>query len=103
MNEITWHESAMWFFIAQKLFFANQYVRKFPKINFFKFPFFFKFKIFMKGHGRIRGIFDPLLKNLHFGICVRDDLKTKRNGRKNCSDFYFGCLATKINITPNLH
>jgi hypothetical protein len=57
----------------------------------------------MKGHGRIRGIFDPLLKNLHFGICVRDDLKTKRNGRKNCSDFYFGCLATKINKTPNLH
>jgi hypothetical protein len=48
----------------------------------------------MKGHGRIRGNFDPLLKNLHFGICVRDDLKTKRNGRKNCSDFYFGCLAT---------
>jgi hypothetical protein len=32
MNEITWHESAIWFFIAQKLFFANQYVRKFHKI-----------------------------------------------------------------------
>jgi hypothetical protein len=29
MNEITWHESAIWFFIAQKLLFANQYVRKF--------------------------------------------------------------------------
>ena len=56
-----------------------------------------------KGHGRIRGIFGPLLKNLHVGICVRDDLKTKRNGRKNCSDFYFGCLATKINRTLNLH
>jgi hypothetical protein len=26
MNEITWHESAIWFFIAQKLLFANQYV-----------------------------------------------------------------------------
>ena len=37
MNEITWHESAIWFFIAQKLLFANQYVRKFHKIsNFFK-------------------------------------------------------------------
>ena len=32
MNEITWHESAM-FFIAQKLLFANQYVRKFHKIK----------------------------------------------------------------------
>ena len=32
MNEITWHESAIWFFIAQKLLFANQYVRKFHKI-----------------------------------------------------------------------
>ena len=31
MNEITWHESAIWFFIAQKLLFANQYVRKFSK------------------------------------------------------------------------
>ena len=31
MNEITWHESAIWFFIAQKLLFANQYVRKFQK------------------------------------------------------------------------
>jgi hypothetical protein len=59
-----------------------------------------KYKI---GQGRIRGIFGLLLKNLHFGICVRDDLKTKRNGRKNCSDLYFGCLATKINITLNLH
>jgi hypothetical protein len=49
-----------------------------------------------KGHGRIRGIFGPVLKNLHFGTCVRDDLKTKRNGRKNCSDFYFGCLFTSI-------
>jgi hypothetical protein len=29
MNEITWHESAIWFFIAQILLFANQYVRKF--------------------------------------------------------------------------
>ena len=29
----------------------------------------------VKGHGRIRGIFGPLLKNLHFGTCVRDDLK----------------------------
>ena len=35
MNEITWHESAIWFLIAQKLLFANQYVRKFHKI--FKF------------------------------------------------------------------
>jgi hypothetical protein len=33
MNEITWHESAIWFFIAQKLLFANQYARKFHKIN----------------------------------------------------------------------
>jgi hypothetical protein len=32
MNEITWHESAIWFFIAQKLLFANQYARKFHKI-----------------------------------------------------------------------
>jgi hypothetical protein len=61
------------------------------------------FNVKSKGKGRIRGIFGPLLKNLHFGICVRDDLKTKRNGRKNCSDFYFGCLATKIIITLNLH
>jgi hypothetical protein len=28
-----WHESAIWFFIAQKLLFANQYVRKFHKIS----------------------------------------------------------------------
>jgi hypothetical protein len=33
MNEITWHESAIWFFIAQKLLFANQYVRIFHKIS----------------------------------------------------------------------
>ena len=33
MNEITWHESAIWFCIAQKLLFANQYVRKFHKIS----------------------------------------------------------------------
>ena len=33
MNETTWHESAIWFFIAQKLLFANQYVRKFHKIK----------------------------------------------------------------------
>ena len=33
MNEIAWHESAIWFFIAQKLLFANQYVRKFYKIS----------------------------------------------------------------------
>ena len=33
MNEITWHESAIWFFIAQKLLFANQYVRKFHKMS----------------------------------------------------------------------
>ena len=36
MNEITWHESAIWFgylVIAQKLLFANQYVRKFHKIS----------------------------------------------------------------------
>jgi len=33
MNEITWHESAIWFFIAQKLLFANKYVRKFHKIQ----------------------------------------------------------------------
>jgi hypothetical protein len=33
MNEITWHESAIWFFIAQKLLFANQYARKFHKIS----------------------------------------------------------------------
>jgi hypothetical protein len=32
MNEITWHKSAIWFFIEQKLLFANQYVRKFHKI-----------------------------------------------------------------------
>ena len=32
MNEITWHESAIWFVIAQKLLFTNQYVRKFHKI-----------------------------------------------------------------------
>jgi hypothetical protein len=44
MNEITWHESAIWFFIAQKLLFANQYDRKFHKIS--KFLFFSKnFKI----------------------------------------------------------
>ena len=40
MNEITWHESAIWFFIAQKLLFANQYARKFHKIS--KFLFFQK-------------------------------------------------------------
>ena len=33
MNEITWHESAIWFFIAQKLLFANQYVKQFHKIS----------------------------------------------------------------------
>ena len=33
MNEITGHESAIWFFIAQKLLFANQYVRKSHKIE----------------------------------------------------------------------
>ena len=33
MYEITWHESAICFFIAQKLFFANQYVRKFHEIS----------------------------------------------------------------------
>jgi hypothetical protein len=33
MNEITWHKSAIWFFIAQKLLFANQYFRKFHKIS----------------------------------------------------------------------
>jgi hypothetical protein len=33
MNEIMWHESAIWFFIAQKLLFANQYVKKFHKIS----------------------------------------------------------------------
>jgi hypothetical protein len=33
MNEIMWHESAIWFFIAQKLLFANQYIRKFHKIS----------------------------------------------------------------------
>jgi hypothetical protein len=33
INESTWHESAIWFFIAQKLLFANQYVRKFHKIR----------------------------------------------------------------------
>ena len=33
MNEITWHEGAVWFFIAQKLLFANQYVGKFQKIS----------------------------------------------------------------------
>ena len=33
MIEITWHESAIWFFIAQKLLFANQYVRKFHKTS----------------------------------------------------------------------
>jgi hypothetical protein len=44
MNEITWHESAIWFFIAQKLLFANQYVRKFHKISKFS----TNFKIFKK-------------------------------------------------------
>ena len=43
MNEITWHESAIWYFIAQKLLFANQYVRKFHKI---KKKTFLKFKVF---------------------------------------------------------
>jgi hypothetical protein len=35
MNEITWHESAIWFFIAQKLLFANQCykISKFRKIS----------------------------------------------------------------------
>ena len=33
MNEITCHESAIWFFIAHKLLFANQYVRKFHIIS----------------------------------------------------------------------
>ena len=64
MNKITWHESAIWFFIAQKS--ANQYVRKFQnykiskfKVQNFSFPptqiskisyFFFNFKIFIKFH-----------------------------------------------------
>jgi hypothetical protein len=43
MNEITWHESAIWFFIAQKLLFANQYVRKFPNYKIKK-----KFKLKVK-------------------------------------------------------
>jgi hypothetical protein len=55
-----------------------------------------------KGQGRIWGNFGPLFKNLHVGICVRDDLKTKKNGRICFSDFYFGCLAAKINITLNI-
>jgi hypothetical protein len=37
-------ESAIWFFIAQKLLFANQYVRKFHKISKFS----KNFKIFKK-------------------------------------------------------
>ena len=37
MNEIMWHKSAIWFFIAQKLLFANQHVRKFHKISNFLF------------------------------------------------------------------
>ena len=52
MNEITWHESAVWFFIAQKLLFTNQYVRKFHKIRKFsknlkiiKYFFFFFYKV----------------------------------------------------------
>ena len=50
MNEITWHESAIWFVIAQKLRFANQYVRKFNKIS--KFSKNFKmFKKFQKDWG----------------------------------------------------
>jgi hypothetical protein len=50
MNEITWHESAIWFFIAQKLLFANQYVRKFHKISKFStnFKIFNKFQNFHK-------------------------------------------------------
>ena len=42
MNKITWHESVIWFFIAQKLLFANQYVRKFQ--------IFIKFLNFQKFH-----------------------------------------------------
>jgi hypothetical protein len=44
MNESTWHESAIWFFIAQKLLFANQYVLK----NFIKFQKFSKNSKFQK-------------------------------------------------------
>jgi hypothetical protein len=36
MNDIACHESAIWFFIAQKLLFANQYVRKFKTSKFKK-------------------------------------------------------------------
>ena len=52
MNEITWHESAIWFVIAQKLLFANQYVRKFHKISKFSkhFKIFKKFQNFQKFH-----------------------------------------------------
>ena len=54
MNEITWHESAIWFFIAQKLLFANQYVRIFHKISKFsnnlKIIKLKKFKNFLKFH-----------------------------------------------------
>ena len=52
MNEITWHESTIWFFIAQKLFFPNRYVRKFHKISKFSTNFKimkFKKKIKFKG------------------------------------------------------
>jgi hypothetical protein len=57
MNEITWHESAIWFFIAQKLFLLINMLENFIKFqnykskkkkikfenfkNFLKFPFFF--------------------------------------------------------------
>ena len=41
MNEITWHESAIWFFIVQKLLFANQYVRKFQNYKIKKSSIFF--------------------------------------------------------------
>ena len=47
MNKITLHKIAIWFFIAQKLLFANQYARKFHKISKLKKKdnFFLNFKI----------------------------------------------------------
>jgi hypothetical protein len=47
MNKITWHKSAIWFSIAHKLLFANQYARKFHKISKLKKKdiFFLNFKI----------------------------------------------------------
>jgi hypothetical protein len=58
MNEITWHESAIWFFIAQKLLFANQYVRKCSE-NFKMFKKFQNVQKISKGLGAIRAKIGP--------------------------------------------